>query len=232
MKIGLEKIDTHEGITVSVLLDSGATGLFMDKKFMEKNRFRMEKLERSVKVMNIDGTHNSGGDITHEVMCNIYYKGHKERARFDVCSLGRTEVILGMPWLMAHNPEINWENGEVKLTRCPPWCGKSNKESRKERRKERVRGTEEEKAISWAVDKKEDWGREEDMEIDHQKIETMVPEWFHWWLKVFGKVESERMPVQKVWDHAIDVKEDFKLSKAKVYLLKGAKGDLTVTSKV
>jgi len=167
MKIGLEKIDTHEGVTVSVLLDSGAIGLFMDKKFMEKNGFRMEKLERSVKVMNIDGTHNSGGDIIDEVMCNIYYKGHKERARFDVCSLGRTEVILGMPWLMVHNPEINWENGEVKLTRCPPWCSKSNKESRKERRKERVRGTEEEKAISWAVDKKEDWGREEEMEIDH-----------------------------------------------------------------
>jgi len=38
-------------------------------------------------------------------------------------------------------------------------------------------------------------------------------------LKVFGKVESERMPVRKVWDHAIDVKEDFKPSKAKVYPL-------------
>jgi len=36
---------------------------------------------------------------------------------------------------------------------------------------------------------------------------------------VFGKVESERMPVRKVWDHAIDVKEDFKPSKAKVYPL-------------
>ena len=36
---------------------------------------------------------------------------------------------------------------------------------------------------------------------------------------MFGKVESERMLVQKVWDHAIDVREDFKPSKAKVYLL-------------
>ena len=25
--------------------------------------------------------------------------------RFDVCNLGRTEVILGMPWLAAHNPD-------------------------------------------------------------------------------------------------------------------------------
>ena len=38
-------------------------------------------------------------------------------------------------------------------------------------------------------------------------------------MKVFGKVESERMPVRKVWDHAIDIKEDFRPSKAKVYPL-------------
>jgi len=82
-----------------------------------------------------------------------------------------------------------------------------------------VRGVEEEKAISWMADEKEDWGREEEKEIDHQKIEGMVPKKFHWWLKVFGKVESERMPVQKVWDYVIDVKEDFKPSKAKVYPL-------------
>ena len=69
---------------MNALLDSGATGLFMDKKFMEKNRFRMEKLERPVKVTNVDSTHNSGGDITHEVECNMYYKGHRERMRFDV----------------------------------------------------------------------------------------------------------------------------------------------------
>jgi len=219
MKVGLEKVDTHKGITVDALLDSGATGLFMNKEFVEKNGFKMERLERPVKVMNVDGMHNKGGDITHEVMCNIYYKGHRKRARFDVCNLGRTEVILGMPWLAAHNPEIDWEKGKVELTRCPPWCGKSNERKEEVKWKERMRGTEEKKAISWAADKKEDWGRKEEMEVDHCKIETMVSKQFHQWLKVFGKVGSERMPVRKVWDHAIDVKEDFRPSKAKVYPL-------------
>jgi len=158
MKVGLEKVDTHEGVAVDVLLDNGVTGLFMNKEFVEKNGFKMEKLERPVKVMNIDRTHNKGGDITHKVTCNIYYKGHRERAKFDVCNLGRTEVILGMPWLVAHNPEIDWEKGEVELTRCPPWCGKNNKGKERTKLKERIRGVEEEKAISWAADEKEDWG--------------------------------------------------------------------------
>ena len=100
-------------------------------------------------------------------------------------------------------------------------CGKRESDKEKwERVKPReIRKVEDEKAISWMADEKEDWGREEEIEVDHCKIEAIVPKWFHQWLKVFGKVELERMPVQKVWDHAIDVKEDFKPSKAKVYPL-------------
>jgi len=75
------------------------------------------------------------------------------------------------------------------------------------------------------ADEKEDWGREENIEVNHYKIEVMVPKWFHQWLKVFGKVEFKRMLVRKVWDHAIDVKEDFKPSKAKVYPLSRNKRD-------
>ena len=71
--------------------------------------------------------------------------------------------------------------------------------------------------IRWAVDKKEDWEREEEIEVDHRKVEEIVPKWFHRWLKVFGKVESERMLVRKVWDHAIDLNNNFKASKARVY---------------
>jgi len=46
-------------------------------------------------------------------------------------------------------------------------------------RKGRKRELAEEKAISWAADEKEDWGREEEMEIDHCKIKTIVPKRFH-----------------------------------------------------
>ena len=180
----MEKIDTHKGVTVKVLLDSGATGMFMDRKCTEKNGFRLEKLERPLKVTNVDGGNNNGGDITYKVECNMYYNGHQERMKFDACNLGRTEVILGMPWLAVHNPEIDWKKGEVKIMRCPSWCGKDNRSKEARERQEKVkrretRKMEEEKAINWAADEKEDWGREEEMEMDHQKIKRMVPKRFH-----------------------------------------------------
>jgi len=47
----------------------------------------------------------------------------------------------------------------------------------------------------------------------------MVPKKFLKWRKVFGKVESERMPTRKIWDHVIDLKETFKPRKGKIYPL-------------
>ena len=60
------------------------------------------------------------------------------------------------------------------------------------------------------MEDKEDWRREEEVEADHKKIKEMVLQRFLKWRKVFGKVESERMPMRKIWDHTIDLKEIFK----------------------
>jgi len=76
LNIGIEKIDTHKGVIVKVLLDSGATGMFMDKRTAAKHGFMLQKLERSIMVRNVDRTNNSGGAITHQVEANVYYKSH------------------------------------------------------------------------------------------------------------------------------------------------------------
>ena len=124
LSIGVEKVDTYEGVTVKALLDSGAMRMFMDKKMAAKHGFKLQKLDRPMIVRNIDRTNNSRGAITHQVEVNVYYKSHVERMRIDICNLGRTDIILEMLWLQAHNPKINWETGEVKMTRYLPTCGR------------------------------------------------------------------------------------------------------------
>jgi len=47
----------------------------------------------------------------------------------------------------------------------------------------------------------------------------MVPRKFLKWRKVFRKVESERMPIRKIWDHTIDLKKMFELQKGRIYPL-------------
>ena len=107
LKVGLEKLESHEGVAVKALLDSGATGLFMDTTFAKEKGFKIEKLKKPLLVRNVDGTANAGGAIMHQVECNMFFKGHVKRARMDVYNLGKTELILGILWLVAHNPEID-----------------------------------------------------------------------------------------------------------------------------
>ena len=51
------------------------------------------------------------------------------------------------------------------------------------------------------------------------EAKKLVLEKFHRWIKVFSKKQLERMPTQKIWDHMIDMKEEFMLRKGKVYPL-------------
>ena len=108
-----------EGITVEVLLDSGATELVMSSEFMKKQGFKLKKLERPMKVRNMNGLLNKEGPIENMVVVNIYL-----RTEINIIEGQKWTVILRMPWLAHHNPEIDWRTGEVKMTRCPEECGK------------------------------------------------------------------------------------------------------------
>jgi len=72
---------------------------------------------------------------------------------------------------VAHNLEIDWEKGEVKMTWCPLICGKR----RQEEKEKEVKKVE----------------RDEDEEI----LRKLVFKRFWRWKKVFRKKESERIPV-------------------------------------
>jgi len=70
---------------------------------------------------------------------NIFIKKHVEKVKINVCNLEKTEIILGMLWLVIHNSEINWKIKEVKMTRCPPLCEKKVEITKKvKKRKKRI----------------------------------------------------------------------------------------------
>jgi len=73
VKIGLERIDTQEGITVEALLDSGAMELVISSEFARKQGFKLKKLERPMNIRNVDGSFNKEGLIENTVEVNIYY---------------------------------------------------------------------------------------------------------------------------------------------------------------
>ena len=79
VKIGLERIDMQERVTVEALLDSRITGLVMSSEFVRKQGFKLKKLKRLINVRNMDRSFNKEGPIENMVEVNIYYQGHRER---------------------------------------------------------------------------------------------------------------------------------------------------------
>ena len=152
IRIDLQTMDMHENIVTDALLDSGATALFIDTEFVKKHQLKIRKLPRAIPVYNVDGTLNQGGSITHEVDFLMTFQGHKERATFLMCDLGRVPIVIGHAWLKRHNPDVDWTTGEVRMTRCPKACGKDYNKFKKER----VRASRLPPKIAEEVDDEED----------------------------------------------------------------------------
>ena len=225
VKIGLKQEEEEEGVVTEALLDSGVTGLVMSEKFARRHKFRRTKLERSVYVRNVDGTLNYMGPIVDTIEVKIFLKGHKKIMSIDIIGGQKWSVILDMPWLRCHNPEIDWKTGEVKITRYPDECGKKWKTGRQtkpgwtkqeEREEKRRPVIEKVKMIERIMEEKED--EEEDL-IELRATDEMIPQRFHKYLKVFEKKDSEKILTRKAWNHAIDLREGFVPKKGKIYPL-------------
>jgi hypothetical protein len=72
-------IGKNKTAAAKALVDSGATGNLINRKFAAK----------------------------HQMMPHV---------------LKKQDIILGTGWLIKHNPEIDWENYELKFLRCPSTC--------------------------------------------------------------------------------------------------------------
>ena len=102
-------VDMGHPLAVNSLLDSGATGMFIDVEYVGTQKLQTHPLPHAIPVYNIDGTPNVAGSIKEEVDLICIFGNHSEHATFLVTSLGSMRIILGHTWLVKHNPEIDWQ---------------------------------------------------------------------------------------------------------------------------
>ena len=109
------------------MVDSGATTKFLHRRFIERNRVQTRKLARPIPLYNIDGTENRDGTISKVAVLDMAVGDHQEKVVFVVTDIGEEDVIIGLDWLREHNPEVDWERGSLRLSRCPDTCPASSK---------------------------------------------------------------------------------------------------------
>jgi hypothetical protein len=190
LKVEIVTTDTQQLISFMALLDCGATGLFVDQDFVDRNRIITRTLSCPIPVYNIDGTLNEAGSIREVVDVVLCYKDHFERVQFTVMGLGKQDAILRYTWLKKHNPEVDWVTKEVKMSRCLGRCSTCRKEIKQERHQRQTEAhhlcvccagpmpTVEdvlEDILELYLDTEDDSGDEED-EMDHAEVPDEIEE--------------------------------------------------------
>ena len=102
-------------VKVAAMVDSGATALFLDKKYTDRHKMWQIPLEYPITLYNIDGSLNEASSITHKVKLSLRIGQDKETFDFFVTSLGPEKGILGLPWLRHRNSAIDGQAGTMCL---------------------------------------------------------------------------------------------------------------------
>ncbi|GLB43128.1 hypothetical protein LshimejAT787_1300290 [Lyophyllum shimeji] len=78
VKVEIQTTDTGDVHSVNALVDSGASGLFLDRSFVAKHHLTTRSLANPILVRNVDGTPNEDGRIREVVDVILRHQGHTE----------------------------------------------------------------------------------------------------------------------------------------------------------
>src|SRR5260221_5705776 len=122
IQVKLTSLTSLTSISMSALLDSGATGMFINQSFVQKHQLETTPLPQPVLVCNVDGSPNENRSVMEEVHVTLRFGCHSKRAHLTVANLGQQTVIIGHSWLTFHNLEVDWVSQKVSMMQCPPSC--------------------------------------------------------------------------------------------------------------
>jgi hypothetical protein len=220
----------NRSVCTLAMLDSGATAIFINKRFVSQHNILCRPLTRPIALHNINGSINKAGSLTHftRLTMNIGSK-YTEKLDFLIMDLGPEDIILGLPWLCQINPKVDWDTGTMELPDSPEPDPLSNDFSFEKISANCATCHTWIKAGIISETTNELWccagfmlstelAAKANKAKAKKMFEQMVPKEYHKYSKVFSEVDLHRPPQHCLWDHAIDLKLDaLETLKSKVY---------------
>ena len=88
------------------IIDLGATGNFMSRRFVNENRIATYEKNNGYELIAVDGSRLP--DIDSETIpLLLAIQRHYEEITLDVLNTASHDIVLGMPWLENHNLVID-----------------------------------------------------------------------------------------------------------------------------
>jgi hypothetical protein len=115
--------DNREHITTA-MVDCVVTENFIDKEYAEWNRIPLNEKTVPRRVLAMDGWEVASAPVTHDAVVKLKINNHHETIKLHCITIGNSPIIVRLPWLKRHNPNIDWKEGRVTFnsTRCAREC--------------------------------------------------------------------------------------------------------------
>jgi hypothetical protein len=184
---------------IVTLIDSGATGNFLNLSYTKWLRLPIKTLKTPRKLYNVDRTENKAGELQYYTNLETRTGTTITKLRFFLSDLGEHKAILGYPWFAAVQPNIDWKRGWIDHTQLPIILRAPNaqKATFVPWRKNVPRDKPETKYfIGWVT------FHAKVPQINKQK---KIPEEYQRHEKVFSEEKSQQLPKHTIWDHAIEL---------------------------
>jgi hypothetical protein len=102
---------------------SAATGNLISERLVKKERMKELSILQPIDLINANDTMSV---IKTRVRVKLTIEGdngnHTEDISLYVGDIGSHDVLLGMPWLLHHDPTIRWRAYNVTMDQCPDTC--------------------------------------------------------------------------------------------------------------
>src|SRR5258708_25398484 len=87
IQVELTSLTSLTSISMSMLLDSRATGMFINQSFVQKHQLETTPLPQPILVCNVNGSLNENGSVMEEVHVTLRFGRHSEKAHLTVAIL-------------------------------------------------------------------------------------------------------------------------------------------------
>jgi hypothetical protein len=106
------------------MVDCGATENFIDERYAKQNDIPLQRKAIPRRVLAVDGREVANGPVTHDTLVDLTINNHYETIKLHCITIGNSPIIVGLPWLRKHNPNIDWKEGRVTFDseRCAREC--------------------------------------------------------------------------------------------------------------
>ena len=181
------KVWINEAVEIKAMIESGSAGNFISPATIEKYGLKTQMRDMPLSVTHVQG--GLVGVVSEQVTCEMSLGTHRETLTLNVIPLGRHAIILGMPWLRVHNPNMDWET--QKVTFNSEYCNRG--------------------CIGITQEEAEEL---EDMEIAavSEKEKAIIPEEYHEKLGTFDIEKARALPPSRgEYDFKIDFIPDAKI---------------------